>query len=144
MWGDQLILERGDTYTHRIKIKDPDDSYALIDPSTVSFSIYDPCNVNLVDAEAMTKDGTGLYHYDYDLDSSATYGMYRVLVTATSGSGEVTITTARIYLLPWDIIGQVRWQAGISEEKSIDDEDIYLSKQTHIIKTYSFIGNINK
>lgn len=65
----------------------------LIDPATsmkVGIDQISPSFANVIAISTdMTKDGTGLYHYDYD-SSSAAKGTYKVTYKAIDGS-RVTI-----------------------------------------------------
>jgi uncharacterized protein YfaS (alpha-2-macroglobulin family) len=54
---------------------------AYIDATTITCTILDPAGVSMVTG-AMTKDETGKYHYDYDLDDDATTGTWTGVVKA--------------------------------------------------------------
>lgn len=55
------------------------------DPSTsMTITIWDGHMDKVVDTQAMTKDATGEYHYDYTI--AAGEGNYKVLYVATNGS----------------------------------------------------------
>lgn len=119
---DNAIYERGEANYYVVKIKDIDAS-THIDPSTVSLTIYDPCLAKKVSDIAMIKDTTGVYYYSYAIPADATYGMYEIEVTASSP----TYTTKykdKFFILPWNVIYDVKKYSGISSNKSISDHDI--------------------
>jgi hypothetical protein len=116
------IYERSETYWQYEEIRDRDG--ALVDPSTVSLSIFDPCGVALVSDASMTKDDTGKYHYKYAISATAAYGFYRTLVTAEGSSGDITKFTREFFILPWNGLDNVRKLSGIKEEKTISDDDL--------------------
>jgi hypothetical protein len=117
------IFERGETFSHWVTIRDRDNT--KVDPSTVKIDIRDPCEWLLVDDQAMTKSATGVYYYNYDtIQSSATYGRYRVKVTSTAAGGEIGIYYDEFYVMPWKLEKDVRQITGISETKDISDDDL--------------------
>ena len=66
------------------------DTGAAIDPATsITITITNPSGTVVTNAVAMTKDGTGLYHYDFN-PANAPLGNYDVVYIATNG-GRVTI-----------------------------------------------------
>jgi len=73
----------------------------------------------------MNKSSTGVYYYNYDtIQSSATYGRYKVKVVSTSGSSQVGIYMSEFFVMPWKIEKDVRQITGASETKDIDDDDL--------------------
>lgn len=111
---------RGDSYLMHLTIRDNLDK-SKSTPSSVNITIQDPCDFTLIDEAAMTNDSTGIYYYDYDIDSSATYGIYSVTVsTATYNQKEVY----HFYLFPWDVEDKVRAISGIGQGKMISDTDL--------------------
>ena len=56
-----------------------------INADTITCVIYDPAGTQKATG-AMTTDGTGLYHYDYNLASDAAVGVWEGLVTAVLGA----------------------------------------------------------
>lgn len=89
----------------------------------MKITIYDPCDVVLVNAQNMVNSATGIYYYNYDtISSSATYGKYTVKVNAISGSSNVGIYMSNFYVMPWKVEQSVRKKMGITDEKDIDDD----------------------
>jgi len=119
---ENAIYERGEDNYYVVKIKDIDGS-AYVDPSTCSITITNPCDAVLVNADAMTKDSLGVYYYSYSIPTTATYGRYEIEVT-TSSPTYTTIYKDKFYILPWNIIYDVRRFSGITSKKSISDHDI--------------------
>jgi len=59
----------------------------LTDPITsMTITITNPSGTAVVTAAAMTKDSTGVYHYDYQPAVDAVLGVYRIRYTATDGA----------------------------------------------------------
>jgi hypothetical protein len=130
-----VICERGETNLIKINIKD-ETSKTLVDPSTVSISIYNPCLTKLVDEVLMTQDSTGVYSYYYDIPVDAAYGEYGIEII-TSSPTYINRYRDRYIILPWNAIQEVRRKAGISSKKSINDKDIALI----ILEAYEEILN---
>jgi len=62
---------------------------AILDIDTadnVRVSIYDFANVELVNAQAMTKDANRVYSYIYQSSVNGTEGTYSIIVEAISGT----------------------------------------------------------
>lgn len=117
------IFERGETYTHWANIRDRDNDYT--DPNTVTITIEDPCGYAIVSNQNMIKSTVGKYYYNYDnISSTATYGKYVVTVTANSGAGQIGIQKDEFYVMPWKLERDVRQITGISDTKSITDDDL--------------------
>jgi hypothetical protein len=117
------IFERGETYAHWVTIRDRDNT--KVDPSTVTITIKDPCSFVLVNGQNMTKSATGVYYYNYDtIQSSATYGKYKVEVVSTAASGQVGYYHDEFYVMPWKVEKDVRQITGASETKDIEDDDL--------------------
>lgn len=78
-------FQQTETVVCSLAVTDQDD--VARDPAT-SMKIYiqDPNGTNVVDGEAMTKDSTGNYHYDYTPDADTTLGQYEVEYVATNGT----------------------------------------------------------
>lgn len=90
-----MVLIAGATVVCSITIKD---AGVLTDPATsITVTVYDPSNTAVVSAQAMSKDSTGTYHYNYTSSASAIRGEYIVIYTATDGS-EVTKQKDTFYL----------------------------------------------
>jgi len=116
------IYERGETYVHRVSIRNRNGE--RVTPSTVSLYIYDPCGKTILNSVSMTSDAVGEFFYNYALYSTATYGKYKTLVVATSASGIVTKEENKFYIMPWKLEKDIRQITGISETKSISDDDL--------------------
>jgi len=115
------IYERGETYAHWATIRDRNG--VKVNPTSVKISIYDPCDVVLVNQQNMTNSATGVYYYNYDtIDSSATYGEYTVVVKAVSGTSNVGTYYSHFYVMPWKVEESVRHKMGITDDKDIDDD----------------------
>lgn len=113
--------QRDETYYHWITLRD--NAGALHDPSSVSITITSPCGIVKVDLLAMSNDSPGVYYYAYNLPADATYGKWKVSVTATD-AGEHSIFPDRFYLFSWDAADRVRSLTGIDQQKSISDDDL--------------------
>jgi hypothetical protein len=116
------IYERGETYVHQIKFWDSTKTPA--NPSIVSFYLYDPCSHTIVNNQLMTNDAVGSYHYYYTLSSTATYGRYTAKVRATSAAGYIEDTKTEFFIMPWDVVPEIRDTMGILEQKSVTDDVI--------------------
>jgi len=116
------IFERGETYKNRTTVKSRENVYQ--DPSKISISIVDPCDTTLLAYTAMSKIDTGIYNYNYNIAADAPFGEYEVLVKSTATGGNISIYKDSFFVLPWNIITQVRRQAGLSSTKSIDDDSL--------------------
>ena len=117
-----VIYERSETYVHYITLRDRDGT--LTDPSSVSLTITSPCDTVLLDEGSMASLSSGVYYCNYDLLSTAIYGEYSALVTATD-AGVVSKFTEKFYVMPWNIIDEIRTysQQGV---KKISDDDLSL------------------
>jgi len=115
------VYERGETFVHRLTIRDRDKT--KVNPTAVTETIYDPCNYAIISAQSMSSDATGEYYYNHNLSSSATYGRYRTHVEATSGTLKSTFE-GDFYVMPWKLEQQVRTLSGVGDEKSISDSDL--------------------
>jgi len=119
------IFERSDTFSHWVTIYDRDNTKT--DPSTVSMSIIDPYGNTVLSygSGGMTKDSTGVYYYDHDISSTATYGRYEVRVKTMSGagSGHLGIIYDEFFIMPWKLEESVRRKMGISTN-DINDDDL--------------------
>jgi hypothetical protein len=83
--GNQLAnFESGETVVLNLTVTAVSDG-SLHDPSTsLMVDIWDPDDLQVVTAAAMTRDSVGVYHYDYL--AGAKLGTYQVLYTATDGT----------------------------------------------------------
>ena len=82
-----MIFDRGETIPSSIDVKNP--AGALYDPDTsILITITAPSGVDVVTAQAMTKDSTGIYHYNWLSPSDAETGTYtRKYVTVDTLAG---------------------------------------------------------
>lgn len=55
-------------------------------PDTVKVTIYNQNNIVLIDGVDMAADGSGVYSYLFQSSTSGLFGIYKVLIVATSGS----------------------------------------------------------
>lgn len=116
------VYERSETYVHRITIRN--NQSQATDPSAVSLTITDPCGLVLVNALAMTKESVGNYRYYYNIESTATYGKYSTLMISTVTTGEQTRVQDEFFVMPYKLEKTARRLSGITDTKSISDEDI--------------------
>ena len=80
-----MAFHVGETVICSIEVGDADGN--LADPSTsMKITITDNTNGIEVDDQAMTKDSTGIYHYDWTSSADAPLGIYYIVYTATDGS----------------------------------------------------------
>ena len=73
--------------TVRVHAKVYDDDNALADPTSITATIKDPHSATQVDAQAMTKDSTGVYNYYYQTNTSTTKGNWTGEVITIDGTG---------------------------------------------------------
>jgi len=136
------IYERGETYAHRIDIRNR--LSVLTTPSSIKENIYDQCGHWLVQSQSMSSDAVGKFYYNYPLTSTATYGQYHSRVTATDIGGNVSIFTDEFWIMPWDIIQEVRDSMGIPEAKTVSDDIIartaWNSYKFTLRELYTFIN----
>jgi len=80
-----MIFIRGETIICSVEIKDSDGT--LVDPETsMKITIADSTNGAEVDNQAMSKDSTGKYHYDWTSTSANLMGVYKIKYIATNGT----------------------------------------------------------
>lgn len=83
-----MTYYQGETITLKATVKDTD--RALTNPTTsITITVKDSDGTTKVDAQAMTNDSTGKYHYDYAIPADATTGVWNVEVTASSGKPSI-------------------------------------------------------
>lgn len=83
------LFQRTETVVCSLTIKDS--TGTLVDPDTsIKVTVTDPDGTAVVDDQAMSKDDTGTYHYDYTPDSDADLGPY-VVRYKTVDAGRTTI-----------------------------------------------------
>lgn len=66
------------------KIEVKDVNGALADPTTMAITIWKPDGSIHVDAQVMTNDDTGVYHYWYTISDQV--GTHNILYEATTGA----------------------------------------------------------
>ena len=91
-----MAFHVGETVICSIEVRDADGN--LADPSTsMKITITDNRNgIEVVD-EAMIKDDTGKYHYDWNTLSTNPVGIYFIIYTATDGT-RIAIEKDRVEL----------------------------------------------
>lgn len=82
-YTDLTVYYRGSTYTGSATVTDPDTGI-LTDPVSITCGFIKSDDTVIAGA-AMTKDSTGLYHYNYAIPSDAVQGVWTVKITAASG-----------------------------------------------------------
>jgi len=118
--NDVGILQRGDTYFIDVKFRDGKTS---TDVTSASAEITYPCSSGSTNASLATTATTGNYQGNWAVPSSATYGEYRVKVTAVYNTITYIFET-QFYILPWNITQHVRGMTGIKQNNDISDLDI--------------------
>lgn len=113
------IFEREETYTHTITFRDDDG--ALYYPTTVELTIKSPCGTLLVNEQSMTSNAAGVYSYGYQLLDTAIYGQYSVSVKSEYSSA-TNIDTNKFFVMPWNIVDEIRTYSGQSIKKISDDD----------------------
>lgn len=116
------IYEQGETFSHWVTIRNNDGQ--KVDPASVKLYIYDPCDNTVLDNQSMTKSETGVYYYDHELNSSATYGKYRTKVETTASSSQIGIIRDEFFVMPWALESTIRSKMGLIEDKDISDDDL--------------------
>jgi len=119
---ENSIYERGEENYYVAQIKNVDGNTDT-DPSTISITIYNPCDTVTINAATMDKLSTGHYLYPYNIPNDAIFGQYNIEVEASSPT-HVTIYKDKFYILPWNIIYDTRRYSGITSKKSVSDHDI--------------------
>jgi uncharacterized protein YfaS (alpha-2-macroglobulin family) len=83
-----MTYYQGETITLNATVKTT--ARALVNPTTsITITVKDPDGTTKVDAQAMSNDSTGKYHYDYAIPSDATVGEWDVEVIASSGNPSI-------------------------------------------------------
>ena len=75
-------FDLGETVICSVEIRN--ESGVLVDPTLITITISDSGNAKVVDAQVMTKDGVGKYHWDYI--PTVKIGTYIIKYVATDGS----------------------------------------------------------
>jgi len=90
--------EKGETVV--ISATNKNSSNVLADPATsmnIVIDMISPRYTAIITSTAMTKDSTGLYHYDFQT-ASQMRGEYKATVTATDGA-HITKTTESFLII---------------------------------------------
>jgi len=131
------IIERGDTYLLDLKFREDN---AAVNPDSVLYEVTFPCDDGSANGSCSTTATTGRWDGAYSTDSAATYGEYRVKITAVYETNTYVFETF-FYILPWNISQHVRSVSGIKQSNDIDDKDIaiicwnaYLEAKEHVFK----------
>jgi len=114
------VYERGETYVCRHTVWNR--AKTKITASSVSFTLYDPCNTTIVNNASMASDAIGEYYYNHNISSSATYGRYIVQIRTAGAGSLLKYDRAEIFIMPWDVIPEIRDTMGIPEQKSVTDD----------------------
>ncbi len=77
------IYHQGETIRQKAHVTDV--SKTLIDPDTIVITIIDSENSKKVDTQAMTKDVTGKYYYNYLIPTDAVVGVWTTEIKAVKG-----------------------------------------------------------
>ncbi len=83
--GETVVID-GDSTNRAGAATSPDTSMTI--------TITDPAATDQVTAAAMTSDGTGDFHYDYNLAAAAVLGVWTYEIVSTN-AGNVTIEPGR-------------------------------------------------
>ncbi|GAF70889.1 unnamed protein product, partial [marine sediment metagenome] len=90
-------------------------------PSSVSLTITSPCGITLVNAQSMTSNAAGIYSYGYQLLGTAIYGEYHVSVK-TEYSSATNIDVDKFFVMPWNIVDEIRTYSQQGTKKISDDD----------------------
>lgn len=74
---------QGETMRQNVEVTDVDGT--LVDPDTIVITIIDAEETAKETTQAMTKDSTGKYHYDYLLAADAAIGKWETEIKAVKG-----------------------------------------------------------
>jgi uncharacterized protein YfaS (alpha-2-macroglobulin family) len=80
---ERMIKNPGDTVSRYFYFKD--ENGTAFDPASITCKIVDPAGVTQ-GTPTLTKVATGQYSMDWNLPSDAVSGMWKIEVTATSGT----------------------------------------------------------
>ena len=116
------IYERGETFSHWVTIRDGDQQ--KVDPASVALTITDPCGNVVLNSQAMNNSETGIYYYDYEISSTASYGRYTTQVKSTAAASQIGIIESEFFIMPWKAEKDIRRKMGLADTKDIDDADL--------------------
>ena len=114
------LIQRGDNYYLDVKFRDDGTAVAV---TSASITVTYPCSSGSDTASLVTTPTTGRYDGGSEVSSSATYGEYRVSIEVSYDSKTYQFETF-FYVLPWNIVQQVRAISGIKQSNDISDKDI--------------------
>lgn len=77
------IYYQGETMRQKVQVKDKDG--VLLDPDTITITIRDPEDVEMVSAADMGKKATGIYDYGYFISADGVLGKWTTEVKAEKG-----------------------------------------------------------
>jgi|GEM_PF-2787647 len=113
---------RNDTVYIKVRITDAEEG-TPDDPSEVSIEVIDPCGNDYVSLTAMSKDATGEYYYEFDLDDDIPFGLYDVnVITFTHNQTQ----KFRIVVFPFDICARTREILSAYQQNDISDYKLAL------------------
>ena len=82
-------FQRNETVICSTKVlSDPTDPTSLVDPATSISIVISQSGTVVITSTPLTRDGVGLYHYDYNPATNAVLDIYRVRYTALDGTRE--------------------------------------------------------
>jgi len=113
------IYQREETYIGTATFKDDDGT--LYYPDTVKLTITSPCGTVLLDGQSMTSNAAGTYVYNYQLLDSASYGEYSTSIKSEYSSA-TNIDVEKFFVLPWNIVDEVRTYSQQGKKKISDDD----------------------
>jgi len=130
--NDIGIIERGDSYFLEMKFRE---DKTAVNPTVVTTEITYPCDSGSTNALSMaTTTTTGLWEGAWEVPSAATYGEYRVKVTATY-EGMNFVYETFFYVLPWNINQHVRSISGIKQSNDITEKDLAIISWNAYLET---------
>lgn len=78
---------QGETMPQTVEVRGTNG--ALTDPDTIVITIINPDETKEIDAQNMTKDGTGEYSYDYLIATDAVIGKWKTEIKAVKGFTQI-------------------------------------------------------
>jgi len=113
------LIQRGDTYYLDVKFREESTAVTI---SSATMTILYPCSGSDT-ASLVTTATTGRYESSWAIPSSATYGEYRISIEVSYESKTYKFESF-FYVLPWNIVQQIRAVSGIKQSNDISDKDI--------------------